>query len=170
MAAKKRAKTSSKPATSAKKANKPNKANKPGAPKRATKRAPARAAKGGAAKPKAKTLRATPAIIHWEIQAQDAARIQRFYAELFGWKIDAANPMNYGMVSSKGNGGINGGIGGTSTGSRLLVYATVVDINDVLAKAEALGAKTILPRTNVGPVIMGIFEDLEGNHFGVLEG
>jgi uncharacterized protein len=165
MAAKKSANRGTKPATTAANARSAKIAR---APKRATKRAPAPAKKRRAAK--AKTLAATPAIIHWEIQAQDAARVQRFYADLFGWKIDAANPMNYGMVSSKGAAGINGGIGGTSGGSRLLVYATVADINRVLAKAEALGAKTILPRTNVGPVIMGIFEDLEGNHFGILEG
>jgi len=162
MAAKKRAKKSSKPASKA--------AKKASVATRAAKRAPASAKKRSRAKAKPKARAATPAIIHWEIQAQDAARVQRFYGELFGWKIDAANPMKYGMVSSKGNGGIDGGIGGTNGSSRLLVYATVADINEVLAKAEALGAKTILPRTDVGPVIMGIFEDLEGNHFGILEG
>ena len=109
--------------------------------------------------------------MHWEIQARDAKRIQRFYADLFGWTIDTANPMNYGMVSSGGAAAINGGIGGSPNGaSRVLVYATVEDINDVLQKAERLGATTILPRTDVGPVIMGIFADVEGNHFGVIEG
>lgn len=164
MAAKKSAKKGSKTA------------KKAAAPKRAARKAPAKksppkksSAKQARAKAKVTTV-ATPAIVHWEIQAQDAKRIQRFYADLFGWKIDSANPMNYGMVASKGNGGIDGGIGGTMSGrSRLLVYATVADINGVLEKAESLGAKTILPRTDVGPVIMGIFEDVEGNHFGIIE-
>ena len=134
----------------------------------AKKKSPKKVAK--AAKRTASTA-ATPAIIHWEIQARDAKAIQRFYSDLFGWKIDAANPMNYGMVSSKGKGGINGGIGGTPNGrSCLLVYATVADIDGVLEKAESLGARTVMPRTDVGPVIMGIFEDIEGNHFGVIEG
>ena len=139
-------------------------AKKAVAAKRSAKRAPANA-KGRRASA------AAPAVVHWEIQAQNADKIQRFYADLFGWKIDAANPMRYGMVSSKGKGGIDGGIGGTPSGqSRLLVYATVADINGVLEKAEALGARTVLPRTDVGPVIMGIFEDVEGNHFGIIEG
>jgi predicted enzyme related to lactoylglutathione lyase len=78
--------------------------------------------------------------------------------------------MNYGMVSSKGKGGIDGGIGGTMSGAtRLVVYASVSDINEVLERAEALGAKTIMPRTDIGPVIMAIFEDAEGNHFGMIE-
>jgi predicted enzyme related to lactoylglutathione lyase len=144
-------------------------AKKAPAPKRAVKRAPAKS--NGAKRAKAQATAPTPAIVHWEIQAQDANRVQRFYADLFGWKINAANPMNYGMVSSKGKGGIDGGIGGTMSGrSRLLVYATVPDINGVLAKAESLGARTVMPRTDIGPVIMGIFEDVEGNHFGIIEG
>jgi predicted enzyme related to lactoylglutathione lyase len=78
--------------------------------------------------------------------------------------------MKYGMVASKGKGGINGGIGGSQSGrSRVLVYANVPDISATLEKAEQLGAKTILLRTDVGPVVMGIFEDLEGNHFGIIE-
>jgi predicted enzyme related to lactoylglutathione lyase len=154
MAAKKKAKKSAKPA------------KKATAPKRSAKRAPAKKAAT-----RSKASASTPAIVHWEIQAQDAKRIQRFYADLFGWKIDASNPMNYGMVASKGKGGIDGGIGGTMSGrSRLLVYATVADINGVLEKAESLGARTVMPRTDVGPVIMGIFEDVEGNHFGIIEG
>jgi predicted enzyme related to lactoylglutathione lyase len=149
-------------------------AKKPAAGKPSAKRAAGRAKAKGNAKPKTNKARvASPAVVHWEIQAKDAKKIQRFYADLFGWKIDAANPMNYGMVASqgKGPGSINGGIGGSmSGGSRILVYANVADIDGVLEKAESLGARTIMPRTDVGPVIMGIFEDVEGNQFGIIEG
>jgi predicted enzyme related to lactoylglutathione lyase len=151
-----------------KSAKKPvKKATKAAAPKRSAKRAPAKAKKRATAK-----RAASPAIVHWEIQAQDAKKVQRFYGDLFGWAIDAANPMNYGMVSSQGEDGINGGIGGSMNGarSRVLVYANVDDINETLAKAEQLGARTIMPRTDLGMVIMGIFEDVEGNHFGLVEG
>jgi predicted enzyme related to lactoylglutathione lyase len=97
--------------------------------------------------------------------------VQSVYGELFGWKIDANNPMNYGMVASKGKDGIDGGIGGSADGSsRLVAYAAVKDINAVLAKAESLGAKTQMPRTDIGPVIMALFADIEGNTFGLIEG
>jgi predicted enzyme related to lactoylglutathione lyase len=169
MAAKKKAKKAFTSARAAK-ASKPASGSGSRAKKRAAKRAPAKKARAKRSTAARAKVASTPAIVHWEIQAQDAKKIQQFYADLFGWKIDAANPMNYGMVSSKGKGGIDGGIGGTMSGhSRLLVYATVADINGVLEKAESLGAKTILPRTDVGPVIMGIFEDVEGNHFGIIE-
>jgi predicted enzyme related to lactoylglutathione lyase len=140
--------------------------------KRSAKRAPAKAKKRATAKRATAKRAASPAIVHWEIQAQDAKKVQRFYGDLFGWSIDAANPMNYGMVSSQGEDGINGGIGGSMNGarSRVLVYANVDDINETLAKAEQLGARTIMPRTDLGMVIMGIFEDVEGNHFGLVEG
>lgn len=49
-------------------------------------------------------------VVHWEIGAKDARRLQDFYAKLFDWKIDANNAMNYGMVETGGQGGINGGI------------------------------------------------------------
>ena len=156
MAAKKTAKKSSKKAV-----------KKTAAPKRSAKRSPAK--KAASSRKTAKV--AKPTIVHWEIQAKDAKRIQRFYADLFGWTIEASNPMNYGMVASGGKDAINGGIGGSPNGaSRVLVYASVADIDDVLSKAEALGARTLMPRTDVGPVIMGIFEDVEGNQFGLVEG
>src|SRR4051794_2142707 len=59
-------------------------------------------------------------VVHWEIQAQNPGKMQRFYADAFGWKIDANNPMQYGLVDSKGARGIGGGIGGShAPGSRV---------------------------------------------------
>ena len=34
----------------------------------------------------------------FEIAGKDGAKTQKFYSDLFGWKVDASNPMNYGMV------------------------------------------------------------------------
>ena len=36
-------------------------------------------------------------VVHFEVIGKDGAKLQRFYADAFGWKIDAGNPMNYGM-------------------------------------------------------------------------
>jgi predicted enzyme related to lactoylglutathione lyase len=120
----------------------------------------------------ARAAKATPPVVHWEIQARDAKKLHGFYADLFGWTINANNPMNYGMVASKGKGGIDGGIGGTPPGgqNRVLVYTAVPDINVTLKKAESLGGKTLMPRTDLGMVILATFEDPEGNHFGIIEG
>jgi|HubBroStandDraft_2_1064218.scaffolds.fasta_scaffold50238_3 predicted enzyme related to lactoylglutathione lyase len=143
----------------------------------AKKRAVAKTAPKKVAKKSAKrTARRAPAarvhpIVHWEIQSQSPDKLHSFYAEALGWSIDANNPMNYGMVSSKGKGGINGGIGGTDgKGSRVLVYASVPSIDDVLERIASLGGQTVMPRTDVGPVIMALYTDPEGNVMGLLEG
>jgi predicted enzyme related to lactoylglutathione lyase len=110
-------------------------------------------------------------MVHWEIQSQMPERLHKFYAEAFGWKIDAKNPMNYGMVSSKGKEGIDGGIGGSEhPGSRVVVYASVRSIEDALSRIEDSGGKTIMPRTDLGMVIMALYQDPEGNTMGLVEG
>jgi predicted enzyme related to lactoylglutathione lyase len=50
------------------------------------------------------------------------------------------------------------------------VYIGVPDINVALAKAEALGATTVLPRAEMEMVTMALFRDLESNVIGLVEG
>ena len=110
-------------------------------------------------------------VVHWEIQSRDPERLHRFYADAFGWQIDSNNPMRYGMVASKGKSGIDGGIGGTQEQiSRVLVYSSVPSIDGLLEKIESLGGRTRMPRTDIGPVIMALYEDPEGNVMGLIEG
>src|SRR5260370_41203778 len=117
-------------------------------------------AKKAAAKKAAPKKPASPAVVHWEVQAKDPSRQVQFFAELFGWRIDTNNPMNYGMVEAGSKDGIAGGIGGVADGtSRVTVYVQVPDINATLARAESLGAQTVMPRTDIGMVIMGQFRD-----------
>ena len=49
-------------------------------------------------------------VIHWEISARDAKRAQEFYSNLFDWKVNANNPMNYGLVNTGSKIGAQGGI------------------------------------------------------------
>jgi predicted enzyme related to lactoylglutathione lyase len=107
-----------------------------------------------------------------EFGTRDITATKRFYSDVFGWKIDSKNPMNYGMVNSKGASGIGGGIGGGGpgdSGSRVLVYAEVPSIDTTLAKVESNGGRTIMPRTDIGVVIMAIYTDPEGHMMGLIE-
>ena len=134
------------------------------APKRTAAKRPA-ARKAAPAKAKAKHP-----VVHWEIQSQDPGRLHQFYTNVFGWKIDTNNPMNYGMVESGGGGGIGGGIGGTQgPESRVVVYAQVPSIDDVLSRVSMHGGRTVMPRQDIGPVIMALYEDPEGNLMGLVE-
>ncbi len=146
--------------------------------KKVAKKPAAKAAKSLAKRPAAKAARKPPAkrpakhqVVHWEIQSQAPEKLHSFYADALGWEIDTNNPMRYGMVASGGPQGIDGGIGGApGTISRVLVYAMVPSIPGVLERIVSLGGKTLMPRTDIGPVIMAIYEDPEGNAMGLIEG
>ena len=111
-------------------------------------------------------------VVHWEINARDGEKLRSFYGSLFDWKIDANNPMNYGMVET-GTGGVAGGIGQADEGGPQYVtfYVQVSDLQTYLDKAEKLGGKTIMPPTEIpGVVTIAMFEDIEGNKIGLLKG
>lgn len=53
------------------------------------------------------------AVVHLEVVGKDGPGLQRFFADLFGWEIDAGNPLGYGSVAREASTGENGvGIGG----------------------------------------------------------
>ena len=43
-------------------------------------------------------------VVHFEVLGKDGERLQQFYRDLFGWKIDANNPMKYGYVEPEEGG------------------------------------------------------------------
>jgi predicted enzyme related to lactoylglutathione lyase len=163
-------------AKKAKKATKKSTAPKKGAPKKAAaKKAPPKkvAAKKTAAKKAAPRKPKGPLhqVVHWEIQSTSPQRLHDFYREVFAWEINANNEMKYGMVSSGGGAeGINGGIGpAMGPAAKVLVYASVPDIDAALAKIGERGGRVVLPKSDMGMVTLAIFEDPEGNAFGLVE-
>jgi len=129
--------------------------------------APRESAAAGTAAP---TRMTGPGVVHWEIQARDGAAQQRFYGELFGWNVDANNPQNYGMVTDAGPKSIGGGIGPATDAPRATFYVQVPSIADTLDKAATMGGQTVMPRTDIGMVILAQFRDPEGNLIGLIEG
>jgi predicted enzyme related to lactoylglutathione lyase len=98
--------------------------------------------------------------------------LEKFYGELFGWKINSNNPMKYGIVETGGPGGINGGVGPAHDGNkRVSVYAQVSDLQATLDRVEKLGGKTILAPTEVpGGPKLAMFADPAGNITGLILG
>jgi uncharacterized protein len=107
-------------------------------------------------------------VVHFEVHGTDAAKSQEFYASLFGWTIDANNPMNYGLVSTGGDNGIAGGIAGAMGNPMVTFYVEVDDLEATLQKAEAKGAKRVMGPEDVpgGPSI-AMFSDPDGNVIGL---
>ena len=109
-------------------------------------------------------------VVHWEISGPNAGALQPFYAELFGWKIDADNPYQYGQVDTQADAGINGGIGSGEGQNRVTVYVAVPDLQAALDRVETLGGKTVMGPTEIpGAVTMAMFTDPEGNLMGLLQ-
>ena len=104
----------------------------------------------------------------FEITGKDGKKLQDFYAGVFGWKIDANNPMSYGMVDNAGQGiggGISAGDGGTN---QVTFYVEVDDPQAYLDRIESGGGKTVMPVTEIpGMVIFAQFADPEGNVVGI---
>jgi uncharacterized protein len=115
-------------------------------------------------------------VVHFEIIGKDGARLQSYYSELFGWEIDANNPMNYGVVSREGNTnadgiGIGGGIGPGPEGyeGHVTVYVEVPDVEASLAKASSLGGRRLMgPDKVMEDLEIGQFADPEGHVIGLI--
>jgi len=112
-------------------------------------------------------------VVHWEINARDAGRLQEFYSKLFGWKVNADNPMHYGLVNTGSKQGANGGIGQSDPSAptpSVTFYVQVSDLQKHLDRAESLGGRAIMPPTEIpGMVTMAMFTDPEGNVIGMVK-
>ena len=116
-------------------------------------------------------------VVHFDIIGLDAQRLQDYYSQLFGWEIDANNPMRYGMVQREANLspegiGIGGGIGAGSEGyaGHVTIYVEVPDVEAALAKAESLGGTRVMgPDRIMDTVELGQFKDPEGHLIGVVK-
>jgi uncharacterized protein len=116
-------------------------------------------------------------VVHFEVVGQDGGKLQSYYSELFGWEINADNPMNYGMVAREGNTGtdgvgIGGGVGQGPPGyaGHVTFYVAVADVEAALAKAESLGGERIMgPENIMDMVVLGQFKDPEGHVVGVVQ-
>lgn len=116
-------------------------------------------------------------VVHFEIVGQDADKLQSYYAELFGWSIDAANPMKYGLVAREENLnadgiGIGGGVGPGPEGypGHVTFYVEVPDVEASLAQAESLGGTRMMgPDEVMDGLVIGLFSDPEGHVIGVIQ-
>lgn len=109
-------------------------------------------------------------VTHFEIIGKDAKKLQDFYANLFSWKVDANNPMNYGLVEAQEGHGTGGGITASEDGSAgyVTIYVEVADLQATLDKAVSMGGKVVVPPTEIpNMVTFAQFTDPEGHLIGL---
>lgn len=111
-------------------------------------------------------------VVHFELMSKDPARVSDFYAGLFGWKIQNMPEINYRMVDTGGNGGINGGIlkperEGPWPGN-LLFYIAVDDLGEYRRKIVKAGGRIHVEEQEVpGMGSLSLFTDPEGRMMGL---
>ena len=111
-------------------------------------------------------------VVHFELVTRDGAAAQAFYSDVFGWKVDANNPMKYGMVDTGGDEGIGGGISSPEEGGEEFItfYIQVDDPQAYLEKIEKSGGRTLIPVTEIpNMVTFAQFEDPQGNRVGLVK-
>jgi hypothetical protein len=118
-------------------------------------------------------------IVHFEIPANDVERLRKFYTELFGWKIEKAEGMDYWLVQTvpvdaqnrPTRQGVNGGLSKRQMPDQKATnYIAVQSVDEASAKVAQLGGRIVVPKQevpNMGSFAVAI--DPEGNTFGIWE-
>ena len=111
-------------------------------------------------------------VVHWELMSKDPAKVSEFYEKLFDWKIQHIPEMNYRIVDTGGQGGINGGIvqpqrEGPWPGNMTL-YVDVDDLAAYRKRVVDAGGKIHVEEQEVpGMGALSLFTDLEGRMMGL---
>ncbi|HJT79071.1 MAG TPA: VOC family protein [Gemmataceae bacterium] len=110
-------------------------------------------------------------VVHFEIPADDPAKLAEFYTKLFGWKIEKIPVPNHDYWGCKtGEGmGIDGGIMKRVNPQQTVTnYTNVEQLDATLAQAKQLGAQVALGKTPVaGMGWIAVAIDPQGNLFGL---
>lgn len=104
-------------------------------------------------------------IVHIEIPAADMEKAGKFYHDLFGWEIQSIPEMNYTMWDAGyGSAGGFNPLGDKVKPGDVLIYVASDDIEADLKKAEKLGGKIELGKTEIPKTgWYGLFKDPTGN-------
>ena len=111
-------------------------------------------------------------IVHWELMGADGKAMRAFYADMFGWKLDAVPGFGDYYMTTEAETGLAGAVGQGSEDmpNYQVMYVEVPDIDAHMAKVEAAGGTTVVPRTVIpDTVIFGMFTDPAGNLVGLVE-
>jgi predicted enzyme related to lactoylglutathione lyase len=109
---------------------------------------------------------------HIELSTDDTGKAKDFYKKVFKWKLAAAKGMPYTMIDT-GSRQVGGGIQPKQMAeapTAWLPYVEVDDVKKTLAKAEAAGARVVVPHMPIGGMgAIGVFVDPTGAGLGVWE-
>lgn len=111
-------------------------------------------------------------VVHWELVSKDPAKLSTFYEEIFNWNVQHMPEMNYRLVETGGEGGIDGGIFKPERESpwpgNITLYIAVDDLAAYREKVIAAGGKICIEEQEVpGMGAFSLFTDPEGRMMGL---
>ena len=114
----------------------------------------------------------TGSVTHFEIYAEEPAKLANFYRGVFEWRLDKAPGVDYWRIQTKSAAatGFSGGLTHRPiVGTRgWMPYVHVTSLGDAVAAAERLGAAVLRPKTAVPKTAWyAVLADPEGNIFAV---
>ena len=118
-------------------------------------------------------------VVRVEIHCADLDRAERFYTEVFGWRIDHwGGPIDYRLITTGPDEqpGINGALterrGGIG-GQAVTAYVNTIQVEDLVETQRRIGVaggeQVVEPAVIPGVGTVAYFKDTEGNVFGALQ-
>jgi predicted enzyme related to lactoylglutathione lyase len=110
--------------------------------------------------------------MRWQILAKEPEKVAAFYTKLFAWDVNTNNALNYRMIDTGSERGINGGIWPAPPQGHSMVslYVEVDDVDGYLARATKLGGTVIIPRQCLPDGDeMAVLLDVEGIPVGLFK-
>lgn len=116
-------------------------------------------------------------VFHFEIPVTDLDRAVAFYEAVFGYRLTRETVDGYEMAFFPRAEGQPGASGALARGDVYrpshdgpVIYFDVPDIDAVLARAAARGARVLYPRKDIGPAgFVAEIEDSEGNRIALTQ-
>ncbi len=111
-------------------------------------------------------------ICHFELIVPNPERAKSFYGEVFEWEFESTPGSDYQLIRTgqPPYGGLMKRPEEMPVNAALQVYVAVDSVEDTLKKAEAMGAKVIVPRKEVpGAGYFAVFEDPDGIVLGIFQ-
>ncbi len=110
-------------------------------------------------------------VVHWEFWSEDPEKISAFYEAVFGWKIRFMPEMDYRLVETGGEGGIDGGIMKPEQSpfpAKSTFYIDVDDLDTFAQKIRKAGGTILIEKQEVeGVGYFSLFKDPEGRVLGI---
>ncbi len=111
-------------------------------------------------------------VVHWELMSNDPAKVAAFYEKIFGWKVQHHPELNYRVVETGSEHGINGGILKPDRSEpwpgNMTFYIAVDDLAAYRKRIVAEGGQIHVEEQEVpGMGAFTLFTDPEGRMMGL---